>query len=420
MDRMLLADKDDALKTGAILAARKRHEERKRVMDRLMRLYENGCDTGDGDKPNANYYAYISDTQCGFFLGKPVSYSAAPELSRGLELLQDALDRNGEREHNQRVLRDASVMGFGAEALFLSEQGEVRLTALDSREITAAYPESGGDEPAAVYRFYTACDYSRALPKPENRLDIYTDTEIVRFVERAGGYERQSAALHGFSGVPIVIFANNRDERGDFERVIPLIKSYNLAQSLTESDMRGFTNALLMLTGVDGTDTRELEEISRKGAALMPEGGSARWLTKEVNDSFAEVYKTRLRRDIHTLSLTPDISDENFAQSQSGVAISYKLWGAEQAAATKEDGFRRALRRRMRLICPLVVPFAFDLCGVNISFTRNIPQNTAEIAETMNALSGFLSKRTLISMLPFVDDPAYEEKMREEENNGGK
>lgn len=141
MNRMLLARAEDALKAGAILAAEKRHGEQKRAMDRLLRLYRDGCEAGEGDRPNANYYAYISDTQCGFFLGKPVSYSAAPEYSSGLSLLQDALDKCGEREHNQRVLRDASVMGFGAEALFIGENGDVRLAALRPAEIVAAYPE---------------------------------------------------------------------------------------------------------------------------------------------------------------------------------------------------------------------------------------------------------------------------------------
>ena len=45
----------------------------------------------------------------------------------------------------------------------------------------------------------------------------------------------------------------------------------------------------------------------------------------------------------------PDLSDRQFAQNQSGVAMKYKLMGLERMASVKERWFREGLRTRLRI-----------------------------------------------------------------------
>lgn len=53
-----------------------------------------------------------------------------------------------------------------------------------------------------------------------------------------------------------------------------------------------------------------------------------------------------------------------------------------------------------------------------MSFTRNMPSNNETIAKIINSLNGILSDQTLISLLPFVEDSAYEIMLREQEREG--
>ena len=45
----------------------------------------------------------------------------------------------------------------------------------------------------------------------------------------------------------------------------------------------------------------------------------------------------------------PDLSDREFAQNQSGVAMKYKLMGLERMASVKERWFREGLRVRLQI-----------------------------------------------------------------------
>ena len=69
----------------------------------------------------------------------------------------------------------------------------------------------------------------------------------------------------------------------------------------------------------------------------------AQYIYKQYDVSGVEAYKTRIAKDIHTLTNTPDMTDENFGGQQSGEAMKYKLFGLEQRTAIK----RRIVPKRI-------------------------------------------------------------------------
>ena len=48
---------------------------------------------------------------------------------------------------------------------------------------------------------------------------------------------------------------------------------------------------------------------------------------------------------------------------------------------------------------------AFD---IDITFTHNLPQNVADVADTINKLRGLVSDETLLAQLPFINDVSAE------------
>ena len=117
------------------------------------------------------------------------------------------------------------------------------------------------------------------------------------------------------------------------------------------------------------------------------------------------------------------MSDDAFAGNASGVAIKYKLIGLEQIRSRKERCFKKGLQRRIELIAGMLKMKSkadIDFRDIEITFTANIPANNQEQADIVKTLYGLVSQKRLLSLLPFVTDPAeeLEELKREQEQDG--
>ena len=225
-----------------------------------------------------------------------------------------------------------------------------------------------------------------------------------------------------FDGVPIIEYPNNKYHSGDFEGVISLVDAYNKSQSLSIDDMEDFTNAFLAFKGFgfadDDNRKKEIHDMREMKVLLLPSDGDVSWLVKDINDSFVENIKNRLKSDIHKFSNVPDMTDENFSANASGVAIKYKLIGLEQIRSRKERLFKKAAQRRIELIFGVnsLLNNNFDFRDIELTFSDNIPANVKEMAEIVNSLTGIVSQSKLLSLLPFISDPRDEMEMIKKEN----
>lgn len=142
------------------------------------------------------------------------------------------------------------------------------------------------------------------------------------------------------------------------------------------------------------------------------------WVVKNVNDAYVENMKNRLDNDIYKFSLTVNMSDESFANNDSGVAIKYKLMLFENRIATTERYFTKALTRRWELICNMLNTLGsnYDFTAAEFTYTRNIPADLSSIAATVQQLAGIVSNETLLAQIPFVNNVAQEiERLKQQE-----
>ncbi len=143
----------------------------------------------------------------------------------------------------------------------------------------------------------------------------------------------------------------------------------------------------------------------------MDEKGQADCLIKNVNDTAVENYKDRIYKDIFFLSQVPALSDEGFSQNLSGIAIKYKLVGLEELAVIKENKFRAAVKKKIKMVTEFInTKFNqnYNPATITLEFIRNVIENTAEIIDYTAKLEGMTSKTTQLQQLPFIDDPQAE------------
>jgi SPP1 family phage portal protein len=94
----------------------------------------------------------------------------------------------------------------------------------------------------------------------------------------------------------------------------------------------------------------------------------------------------------------------------SGIAIQYRLTGMENKAGSIEAVMKKALQRRIEIICGIAsIKLGEDVFrDIQIDFKRNIPEDTTATINLINSLKGSVSDKTLISQLDFIADPEAE------------
>lgn len=362
-----------------------------------------------------NYCEYIASISTAYFLGEPIGYACENE-NTDYEKLSEYLATEEEQQENFEHAQNCSIFGKSYELWYVDLDQSIKNVVLDPRDVFILRDNSIQKKMIAAVRWDMQ---KNAEDKSIYTLEVYDEKSVTRYEWEAEGKELptvvEESKLHGFNQVPIIEFSNNKRQRGDFEGVITLIDGYNEVTSTSVDDMKDFTDAILVLKNLSGTDEETMRNVKRDKVMKTDGDGGAEWLVKVVNDTYAQNNKNRLNQDIHKFSLIPDMQDKEFSGNSSGVALGYKLLALEQLTAQKEMYFKKALNQRLQLM--------IDFYNLNLEpkqiqkvFTRNTPKNLVEIADVVTKLSGIVSQETLLSNIPFVEEAKTEmEKLKAEQ-----
>lgn len=367
-----------------------------------------------------DYPGYITTIATAYFLGKPISYTLQNDkFKKDFEKLSEYLATEEEQQENFEHCENCSIFGKSYELWYKNMDNTIDNVVVDPRDCFILRDNTVKKNIVAAVRWDKTKNEEN---KWVYKLEVYDNTSVTTYEYITDSDKKEvptvkgETKLHGFKQVPIIEFLNNKRSFGDFKKVISLIDGYDEVTSTSVDDMTDFTDALLVLTNVGGTDKETLKKVKEDKLMLIDDDGDAKWLIKEVNDTYAQNNKNRLNQDIHKFSMIPDMQDKEFSGNSSGVALAYKLLALEQLAAKKEMYFKKAINQRLQLM--------IDFYNLKISpkdiqkvFTRNVPKNLVEAADTAQKLQGIVSHETILSTLPFVEDAKVElEKIKAEED----
>ena len=363
----------------------------------------------------------ITDFNVSFLTGIPITVEAEDEQAG--EFVTAFNQSNDIDAHNSYLATDLSKYGRGYELLHRGDETEVYVS--NPYWTIVVYDESIQMNPVAAIRFPKVRRGTEEL----YHITLYTASDVIQYEASnlvAQELEVEQSYPHAFGGVPIIEYSNNRYRFGDYERVLSLIDLYDSAQSDTANYMTDTNDALLVIVG--DFEAAGIELNKEIGALLMETGVDAqgkqtkleaKYIHKEYDVNGTESYKTRIQRDIHKFSHTPDLSDEHFSGTQSGEAMKYKLFSLEQSRAMKERHFKQGLEARYQLVenmAGVTREFTGDLSGLDYVFTPNLPESINEELVSFTNAGGRISNKTLLSQLSFVSDVEKELEMLEEED----
>lgn len=364
----------------------------------------------DADKPCSrtviNYCKNIADAYCGY-MATPgyISYLSDNDITDVMEILK----YNDYAAADASLLLDALVYGIGAELMFIDADGQTRFRSINPTQCFGVCDDSLTGDLLYFVRIYPLNEWDDT---DTYAVDVYSDYDIKHYTMSGNnGYLTFTGEEpHYFSQCPANILCLP-DEKSIYDCVVGLQDAANEILSSEIDDFSAFCDAYLVLTGVDA-DKEEIQMMKENRVIILPpDGAAAAWLTKNANDAQVENILKRIHDSIYRVAQCPDFSSETFVGGvSSGVAIRYRLTGMENRAGIIEAAMKKALQRRIEIICGIAsLKLGEEVYrDINIEFKRNIPEDVAATIALINSLKGTVSDATLLGQLDFIPDVAAE------------
>lgn len=386
----------------------------------------------DDSAPNnivvCNHAKDIADTATGYFMGNPITYSNSGE--QNIDPLLTAFDEANVDDVDTDNALDMSIYGVGYEYVY-AKQGESKPISKNISPTSTFIVVDDSIEENELCGVY----YYKRKNSVENSYTYVATVSTANYtyvlnIEDSGSDIHQSVTEekkeHYFGEPQIIEYLNNKEAIGDFEQQIPLIDAYNTLMSDRINDKEQFIDAILVLYGsLMGDDAEEVskaqKQLRKEKLLELPENAKAEYLLRQMDENGAEILRKAIKEDIYNFSHVPNFMDENFAGNVSGVAMEYKLLGLEMITKVKERQYKKGLRKRIRLYCNFLSMKAIlmEAGSIMTTFSRALPKNLQELSQIVANLDNNVSAKTLLKLLPFVEDPDYEieevEKQKAEE-----
>jgi SPP1 family phage portal protein len=348
-----------------------------------------------------NYCKNIADSYCGY-LASPgyISYRSEQDI----EDVMDILRYNDFQAEDSDFLLQALVYGRASELMFTDEVGKVRFKLIDPTQCFAVYDDSLTGDLLHFVRMYKANEWDDS---DVWNVDVYSEWIVKHYTMNGIGglLTFVSEEYHFFNQCPANVWALP-DEKSIFECIISLQDASNELLSSEIDDYSAFCDAYLTLTGMDA-DSEDIKNMKENRVLILPQNAQANWLTKAASDAQVENILKRIHESIYRIAACPDFSSESFVGGvSSGIAIQYRLTGMETRAAKICAEMKKALQRRVEIICSIAsLKLGEEVFrDIQIEFKRNIPEDTAAIINMINTLKGTVSDATLLSQLDFIQD----------------
>ena len=384
-----------------------------------------------------DFFGQTIDNTVGYFLGnpvilnytEPVEKKTSPEPNDvGVDIeqiedtaVQDFLDYmvidNDMADTIIEWGKEAMIKGLSHLLVYQNEESKTKVMRVSPENMILVYKNSSTKELQYAIRLYDID--TEDTDKTTHYAEVYSVGKMELFKSVDGGtstkgkgrefasYEFVEETQLIYERIPVVTMYNNEEQMSDLEKIESLVADYDKVLSDVSDEFSAFRNAYLMLKNmIVGEDGKK--QLKDEGIIEVMENGDAKFITKQIQTEALENHLNRLEANIYKFSQVPNLSDESFAGNLSGVAIRFKLFGLETKCIIKERKMEKALRDFVRILSvPIRVETGheIDIVNLKVEFTRNVPNNLTEIVDTVTKLDGKVDKETLLSLLPFIDNP---------------
>lgn len=355
------------------------------------------------------YPQMFINREISYSLGKSLNYIPKRDESKASVELIDAFITSYEKLHNQNLLKQTLIFGEAYSIAYVSN-GEFKETVATPMDM---YVLESSDANKEV--LLGVLKYNKKFSNDKEFLDVYTSAEIIQYELEGEKLTELKRIPHYFGEVPISVCCANDERESNIKPIKSLNDSVNETISNLTNESSDMRNAILKIVQADMKD-EDIDRIAEKGIIKIPIGGDADWLIKKLDSSFVKHLLETTEEKIYELSSHINTALEIPANT-SGAALRSRLIALENKCSLHQAQMEKVIRKRLKLFFNYMKTLTgkeYDQ-SVSIVFSPNVPSDIVTLADSISKLRGLVSDATLLSLLPFIENPDIElEKRRKE------
>ena len=419
-------DKELINKIDYIINKNLKEKERYDLLDKIYKNDESILDKNRKTKEFAdnkilcNFARYITELNVGYFMGEPINYNVNEGID--IEPVINKYRSNSMLDIDKSNAKKLSKYGECYELTYIDENSEIKTKSIDPRYAKVLCDNTLDEKEILGIYYSISNEFNYEEVNKIVTVYLYTDEKVCNFsYSLSEGINTSNAHLkkNTLKKIPLIHIKNNEEQIGDYETVISLIDAYNKVISNDIDNIEEFIDSIMIIAGEREFTKEQLKILKELRTLTVEKDVNISYLTKVLDETGISEVLSRLRKDIHKFSFTPDITDENFAGNSSGVALLYKLLPFELLTKTKQSHYEKAVKERFKLyvtFCNIIENMNIvDVSELDIKFKCGLPKNDLEVAGMITQLQGMVTNKTLISNLSFVQDANEEDELIKKE-----
>lgn len=357
-------------------------------------------DSRSNQKVVVNYFKKFINDEVAYSIGNPINYSSTSGDDQAIA----AIDLNFSswvKPIDQELLKQADIYGKSFELDYIDTDGNMKCAVFNPLNFFTL--ESGDAEKTVILALHV---YRTTIFDTEDKIDVYTDSEILHFDQ---SFNLIGTDTHPFPGVPVIVCRANHEGKSMLRNIKSLNDAFNTNLSDLVNEVSDFRMAMLKIVGAS-VDNDDLVKMKTSGVIQVPDGADVNYLIKNINNTFIQDTLTTLEEKIYKMASHID-TNEKLQSNTSGVALRSRLISLENKCILLESMLEIAIKQRLRnffYIENMKSNTAVDYRTIKLKFTPNIPADLTAISDSISKLNGIVSQETLLSLLPFIDNPTIE------------
>lgn len=240
------------------------------------------------------------------------------------------------------------------------------------------------------------------------KLDLLKEYNRYRFFNTdINDWEETNVYKHGFDEVPFICCKNNNFDMNDLEGIKDKIDAYDEILSGFADDLEDIQQIIFILSGYGAEPPADFLQRVKKNklvkiSANDQDKPSLDTLTIDLPTEARQLALEMLKKLIFEEGAGVDTNEEVYSYT-SGESMKYMYALLELKASQLEDEFRNSFSRLIKIICKFY-GISYPDQGVKQIWKRNKINNDTELVNNSKNCLGVTSKRTALSINPYVTD----------------
>lgn len=375
-----------------------------------------------------NQYSAMVDQKVNYLLAKPLTFKTENKAYN--DALTTIFDK-GFHKTLKNLGKDVYNGGIGWLYPYYNEQGEFKIRKFKPYEILPFWKNDDHDELDFAVRYYEMLGYMGRSEHIYKFVEVYDTNGIHRFNFENGAlrpdyqtsYFEQSdnegnVISYNWDRVPLIPFKANNNETPLLKRCKSLQDGINQLLSEFGDGMNENANgsSILVIKNYDGTNLGEFRRNLAQYKAVKVRSqdgadGGVSTLSIDVNCNNFLTILSELRKALITNCRGYDINELKSSGSPNEMTIKSVYSQIDLDANELETEFQASFEQLLWFVNQAI--HIDD--KVDIVFDRDMMINESQVIADVNASSALISKRTALSMHPYVTDVEKELKELDKE-----